>query len=218
MGDFAQTTTYKILSIMYAIIIVVLAFYAEHLGSIFQAAITVVTTAVSIQGSVFLMGVFMAFVNKIGAVVGMITGIILMGFLSVNSFILQKKYSFQPKLEFSTANCTQDVWDSFNSTTVKNSTLLPASELEFPEKIFTVSYILYPLIGCIITISTAVIISLLTGGRKSAHLVKPEYLHSLVRPKKMMDLEGSKNNNAEKVNMGFTPDDSEAPEIEECKM
>lgn len=52
-------------AIMYAVIIVVLAFYAEHLGSIFQAAITVVTTAVSIQGSVFLMGVFMAFVNKI---------------------------------------------------------------------------------------------------------------------------------------------------------
>lgn len=66
--DFNEIVTilmFCLLAILYAVIIVVLAFYAEHLGSIFQAAITVVSTAVSIQGSVFLMGVFLAFVNKI---------------------------------------------------------------------------------------------------------------------------------------------------------
>ncbi len=50
---------------MYAVIIVSLAFYVEHLGSILQACATVVTIAVSVQGSVFLMGVFMPCVNKI---------------------------------------------------------------------------------------------------------------------------------------------------------
>ncbi len=50
---------------MYAAIIVVVAFYAEHLGSILEATITVITTTIGIKGSVFLMGVFMPFVNKI---------------------------------------------------------------------------------------------------------------------------------------------------------
>jgi len=87
---------------------------------------------------------------------------------------------------------------------------------EWPEKFYTISYILYPVVGCFITISTAVIISLLTGGRQSAHLVRPEYLHSLVRPKKLLPDE-RRNNNGEKINMGFSSD-PETPQIEECKM
>ncbi len=49
---------------MYGVICVGLAFSAEHFGSIFQAAITVVGAAIGVLGAVFLMGVFMPFVNK----------------------------------------------------------------------------------------------------------------------------------------------------------
>lgn len=59
----------------------------------------------------------------------MIVGIVVMGCLSVNSFILQKKYSFQPTLNFTTEGCSAEVWEEFGNFTLKNSTLLPASDL-----------------------------------------------------------------------------------------
>lgn len=59
--------------------------------------------------------------------------------------------------------------------------------------------------------------SLLTGGRKQAHLVKPEYLHRIVRPKKLAGMMDENRNNGEKYNMAFSPE-PEAEGQAECRL
>lgn len=60
----------------------------------------------------------------------MIVGIIVMGYISLQALVLQQKYDFQPRLNFSTEGCTDKAWADFekvNST--KAAILLPASDL-----------------------------------------------------------------------------------------
>jgi len=87
---------------------------------------------------------------------------------------------------------------------------------EWPDKMYSISYILYPIIGCVITISTALVISLLTRGRKSAKLVRPECLHKLVRPKPSVSCK-EQNNNGDKFKLASKADDR-IMEIELSKM
>jgi sodium-coupled monocarboxylate transporter 8/12 len=185
MGDFAQATTYKTLTIFYGTICVLLSFLAENFGGIFQSAITVIGTAVGVQGSLFLMGVFFPFVNKHGAIWGMLVGLTCMSYLTFNAILIGKDYDINPKLPLSTDNCSDFADAFFNATTFKNATKLPASDLHYPEKLFSVSYQLYSTIGGSLTIIVAIFVSVLTGGCKNAKYVRPEYLHPMLRPKKM---------------------------------
>ncbi|XP_021956390.1 sodium-coupled monocarboxylate transporter 2 [Folsomia candida] len=185
MGDFGQTCTYKTLSVMYGVICVALAFSAEHFGSIFQAAITVVGAAIGVLGSVFLTGVFMPFVNKRGAISGLVVGISAMSVITIQAILIQKTHSFQPKLDVSIEQCSESVYENLKNATLDTSKkLLGVDDLKWPTKFFTVSYILYSFIGGMITIIVGVLVSVLTNGCRDAKYVSPEFLHPLIRPKK----------------------------------
>lgn len=65
------------------------------------------------------------------------------------------------------------------------------------------------MLGVVITVTTAVLLSLITGGRQQAQHIKPEYLHPLVRPKLLNDLdecvdEDENDNKEEKFEMTTT--------------
>lgn len=59
----------------------------------------------------------------------MTVGIVVMGCLSVSSFVLKNKYSFQPKLNFTTEGCSAAIWQELGNVTLESSALLPASDL-----------------------------------------------------------------------------------------
>lgn len=63
-----------------------------------------------------------------GAISGLIVGIMTTTFLTVQALILQKKYSFQPKLDVSIEVCPESVYESLINVT-SSKPLLPADEL-----------------------------------------------------------------------------------------
>jgi hypothetical protein len=121
------------------------------------------------------MGLFLPCTNKVGAFVGMATGLLTTGFLTFQAFILKVPYSTLPT---SLDECPAGT----NMTFAKNSTIITSTEFEWPTKLWTISYILYPFIGSMVTIVAGVIASYI--GRcfiekpaKSCH----DYLHPLAK-------------------------------------
>ncbi|CAG7718018.1 unnamed protein product [Allacma fusca] len=175
MDDRGQANTSKILAGFYGIITIALAFMAQHMGPVLQACITAVGAVSGPLGAVFITGMFMPCVNKWGAIIGTLTGLVSMTSVGVMSFQLGKP--FVVPLPTSIDECPFGT----DMSTVKNSSLIVAGEFEWPEKIFTLSYIMYPFVGGLLTIIVSLLVSIITGGCSKAKFVKKEYLHPLLR-------------------------------------
>ncbi|CAG7718017.1 unnamed protein product [Allacma fusca] len=176
MDDGGQANTSKLLAGFYGIITIALAFVAQRMGPILQACLTAVGAACGPLGAVFIMGMFMPCVNKWGAIVGTFTGLLAMMSVGAMSFQLEKP--FVVPLPTSIDECPFGT----DMSTVKNISLIVAGEFEWPEKIFTLSYIMYPFVGGLLTIIVSLLVSVITGGCSKAKFVKKEYLHPLLRP------------------------------------
>jgi Na+/proline symporter len=175
MEDKAQAFMYKLISALYGLSFVGLAFVAQSAGSIFQATLTVVGATSGVLGSIFVMGVFLPFINKIGAMSGMISGLIVMAGITVKGLLLLGTYNHNEKLSISVSNCSMEVQ-------VKNSTY---TDLEYPDKLFTISYLLYPLIGAFVTIVVGIIVSIFVNCASSGKrpVVPNKYLHPILHTK-----------------------------------
>ncbi|CAG7718016.1 unnamed protein product [Allacma fusca] len=176
LGDRGQANTSKILAGFYGIITIALAFMAQHMGPVLQACLTAVGAVSGPLGAVFIMGMFMPCVNKWGAIVGTFTALVAMMSVGVMSFQLDKPFVFP--LPTSIDDCPIGT----DMSTVKNVSLIVAKEFEWPEKIFTLSYIMYPFVGGLLSIIVSLLVSVITGGVSKAKFVKKEYLHPLLRP------------------------------------
>ncbi|CAG7825716.1 unnamed protein product [Allacma fusca] len=176
MDDRGQANTSKILAGFYGIITIALGFMAQHMGPVLQACLTAVGAVSGPLGAVLIMGMFMPCVNKWGAFVGTITALVSMMSVGVMSFQLDKPFVVPLPTNIDECPFGTDM------STVKNVSLIVAGEFEWPEKIFTLSYIMYPFVGGLLSMIVSLLVSLITGGCSKAKFVKKEYLHPLLRP------------------------------------
>jgi len=109
------------------------------------------------------LGVLMPFINKKGAIVGMLAGHIITLWISVGTLLKSRKV---PSLPFRIDECSDEIWATVNKTEAimrQNQLVMPPPELEGIEKIYSTSYTLYPLIGLLVTVVVASIVSVVTG-------------------------------------------------------
>ncbi|XP_021962512.2 sodium-coupled monocarboxylate transporter 1 [Folsomia candida] len=173
-----QANCVRIIAAFYGLVSIGLAFGAQYLGQIFQATMTALGATAGPLGGVFICALFIPWMNKYGAIGGMVVGLTSMMYLAVQAFLLGKQYpNLNLPLHTSLDQCPAGTDFSF----AKNSTFLPPPEWEWPTKIYTISYILYPIVGAIITAVVGMIVSILTGGCCSGGNVPRKYLHPVVR-------------------------------------
>ncbi|CAL8115706.1 unnamed protein product [Orchesella dallaii] len=167
----------KVLAVIYGVLSVIIAFGAQNLGALFQVVMTAVGATSGPLGGIFLCGLFIPFMNKFGAIVGILGGLSSMMFVAINSFILARQHVLNPRLPTDLDDCPAGT----NLSMAINYTMPAVPEFDFPEKLYTLSYILYPFIGAVITTSVGVIVSILTGGFCNTHKVEKKYLHPWIR-------------------------------------
>jgi sodium-coupled monocarboxylate transporter 8/12 len=167
----------RFLAVWYGILSIALAFVAQHMGSILPATITALGALSGPLGAIFVMGLLMPFINRKGAIVGMLSGFIIMCWITVGAFRLGKSHIPLPVSE-PDDECLERLTNSYIP---KNITL--HAPIDWPEKIYTISYITYSFVGGMITFIISGIVSLLTGGWQGAKHIDNKYLHPLIRRK-----------------------------------
>lgn len=105
----------------------------------------------------FLVASLVPFINMIGLFSGAFFGILIAWFFSFGSFFYKPKF---PLLSISTSECLNSTHQAFTNVTILYSK--EASNLEGFSRIFSISYLLISPIGVLITIVSAILISLIT--------------------------------------------------------
>ncbi|ODM98275.1 Sodium-coupled monocarboxylate transporter 1 [Orchesella cincta] len=186
----AQTNVSRLIGAIFGVICMGLAFCAQNLGAIYSATFAVIGATSGALYGVFLMGLFIPFVNAIGAIVGMLSGLIVMMVISIVAFIFKK--TGKASLPMSTEGCSALNATSLLlnlTTTIPTTTLAPAPLItsisldEWPWKVFSLSYLLYPIVTAAVTIIVGMIISLLFAACDKDSRRRPQkaYVHPLVR-------------------------------------
>ena len=81
---------------LYGVLTMGLAFLLGHLGSIFEVTLTVLGVIGGPVGGCFFMGLFLPFVNKVGALVGMVVGLSTSAFLAYQAYFLRNLITLLP--------------------------------------------------------------------------------------------------------------------------
>lgn len=125
----AQTNVTRLCGVIYGLIIIGLAFSAPKLGAIFLASISMAYANAGVLYGIFLMAIFMPFVNAVGAITGALTAYLVIVTISIGAFINKK--ASESFLSLSIEGCPDKQLDGFYNFTTNQSlsyeTSLPIS-------------------------------------------------------------------------------------------
>ncbi|XP_050734620.1 sodium-coupled monocarboxylate transporter 2-like isoform X2 [Eriocheir sinensis] len=169
----AQAAVTKLLAGAYGTVAVGLAFMAGNLGGLLQTAHAFVGSVSGPLLSVFVLAFFMPFSNAFGACVGLLLGTAAPLTISFGASNL----GLQPKLLPTTTDmCPLDLVLPEPS----NVPLRSHDDLEYPQKIFALSYKHTVTVGFLVAMVTGILGSVLTGMTRGKR-VKRSLLHPWVR-------------------------------------
>nr|XP_053635005.1 sodium-dependent multivitamin transporter-like [Cherax quadricarinatus] len=152
----SQAMITKLLALGYGFLAVGLAFLAGNLGGVLQAAIAVISSVAGPLLAVFIMALFMPFTNSKGACAAMIVGTaVALGF----SFAATSLGIIPELLPTSTEACPANL----TLPLPPNTHPVRVSDLEYPQKIFGLSYTQLGPLGLVVGLVVGVLVSLVTG-------------------------------------------------------
>ncbi|XP_045128260.1 sodium-coupled monocarboxylate transporter 1-like [Portunus trituberculatus] len=169
----SQAAITKLIAGAYGTLAVGLAFLAGNFGGLLQTAHAFVGSVSGPLLSVFVLAFFMPFSNAIGGCVGLLLGTAAPLIVNFGASGLGLKPTLLPT---STDSCPLDL-------TIPETTRAPPpslSDLDYPQKLFAISYKHTVTLGFLVAIVTGIITSLVTG-RTRGKRVKRELLHPWVR-------------------------------------
>lgn len=160
-----------------------LVFVVEKLGAVLQMSMSLSGVTHGASLGIFSMGLFLPWVNSKGAMIG---GVACLGFMSwvclgTQAAIAAGEIVFETK-PFSVEGCTYDFVTP--TPALMNSTLKPHEDEVFP--LYRMSYLWYTLLGAIVSMTVALIVSFFTNPVDPASL-DPMLLSPVIRrflPKK----------------------------------
>uniref|UniRef100_A0A1B6CD99 Sodium-dependent multivitamin transporter n=1 Tax=Clastoptera arizonana TaxID=38151 RepID=A0A1B6CD99_9HEMI len=141
----------KFLALMYGVICLSIAFLARYLGGILQAALTIFGVVGGPLLGVFTLGMFIPAANEIGAVTGVLSGLVFSLYLGFGG-----SKPIPQKLWLSIDGCYGNLTSSPVYTTI------PPFEGDFPY-LFRISYMYYIVLGFLLTMVIGIIISFLAS-------------------------------------------------------
>ncbi|XP_049794144.1 sodium-coupled monocarboxylate transporter 1-like isoform X2 [Schistocerca nitens] len=170
----------KSVVLIFGIICTSLVFVVEKLGTVLQLSMSLSSMTNGPVLGVFSAGMFLPWVNTWGAIFGGLAGLIFMGWVVLGSqAVMAAGLITIPSKPVSIAGCSADLLRHLNTsaiTAAANSTITAdAASSVLP--IYRVSYLWYNMMGLVITLAAAVVISLVTGKRDLASVDR-----SLVTP------------------------------------
>lgn len=169
LGDRATRWVLRGIALLYGLISIGLAFLAGKMGGVLQVAVGVYGGCTGPILGLFCMALFVPFSNPTGATSGLVVGLILALWASFGaSFSGVSKPVMLPTLPAETL---------FNSTSAAAAAVADETvEKTGLEIFYSISYMLYSLLGFLATTVTGIVVSAITGGSKTrveSHLLSP---------------------------------------------
>ena len=170
----------KGLAVLLGILTIGMAFIVKEVGDIYQAAIMMSGAAVGPLFAVFIMGMFMPFMNKWGALAGLISGQAMCFWIVIGAMSIKKDHKLLA-LPLSSEFCPQ------NWTKIVDIPFSYLSDFTIPTyhpvgmaKLYHISMYMIPVVGLLITIAIGIIISMVTGNNRNKE-IDSKYVHHWVQ-------------------------------------
>ena len=173
---FAKHLT-KLIAAAYGLVCLGLAFFIGQLGTVLQASIALSGSTRGPLFALFCLGLFFPFVNAKGAFVGTLTGILISFSVAVGPLFHPRPKAHLPLF---THNCSHEVYHAYGFRPPKPHLLPGDVDPQGVDRILHISYFYVSVLGFLLTILFAVIISLATRVKGKEEAVERRLLARFV--------------------------------------
>ncbi|XP_006880657.1 PREDICTED: sodium-dependent multivitamin transporter [Elephantulus edwardii] len=154
----------KILAFGYGLLCLGMAFISSQLGPVLQAALSIFGMIGGPLLGLFCLGMFFPCANPLGAIVGLLTGLVMAFWIGIGSIVTS--------VAASPANVSSILLPG-NLTTIPMTTLMPLTTPSRPvglQRLYSLSYLWYSAHNSTTVIVVGLIVSLFTGGMRDRNL------------------------------------------------
>uniref|UniRef100_UPI00358F567E sodium-dependent multivitamin transporter-like isoform X1 n=1 Tax=Myxine glutinosa TaxID=7769 RepID=UPI00358F567E len=171
MTERRATLLSKVLAFGYGLLCLAIAFIASYMGSVLQAAISIFGMLGGPLLGLFCAGIFFPWTNSLGALSGLLVGLVVALWLGIGSIMYQASLpTIQPDISHYCLNVTPptllNYTTGFTSATpplINSTTAAPSDGAVGLAKFYTLSYMWYAGFNGSIVVVVALIISFFTG-------------------------------------------------------
>jgi len=193
----------KLLGVFYGVIIIGVTYVISQIGGIIQLSMALNGAAGGPLLGLFCLGFFVRQSNSKGAIVGVVLGVLGTMWFSLGALFAKKYHPILPSYTNSCQtfnhvsamklNLTAEVDTlSYDLTTTTPAPAHPSiADMDWSVKIYQLSFLLYPIIGCFFTFLVGIIVSICTGGQEK---VNEQLLHPFIRRKVKKENDYNDNN------------------------
>lgn len=167
MTEAKATLLSKGLALAYGLICLAMAYLASLMGSVLQAAFSIFGMVGGPLLGLFCLGMFFPWANATGAVVGLISGLVMAFWIGIGSFVMRMSGPTPP------LNTTTAAPPLFGNMTTAVMTTLAATAKPRPtgvEALYSLSYMWYSAHNSTTVVVVGLLVSLLTGPMKEKDL------------------------------------------------
>ncbi|XP_073529881.1 sodium-dependent multivitamin transporter isoform X2 [Phyllobates terribilis] len=174
----------KCLALMYGLLCLGMAYLSSLMGSVLQAALSIFGIVGGPLLGIFSLGFFFPFTNSIGAVTGLLAGLVMAFWIGIGSFVDRMGVTPSPILNITSAPDVGNITTTVVTTLLTSATA--AKSLTGLKKFHALSYMWYSAHNSTTVVIVGIIVSLLTGPMKGSdvdprtvYLVLPRLLFFL---------------------------------------
>lgn len=149
----------KFIAASYGILSLGLAFFVGRLGTVLQASIALSGSTRGPLFGLFCLGMFFPFVNEVGGISGIVSGLSVSLFMAVGSIFHPRP---KARLDIGTHNCSQAVYDAYGLRDESTHILPWQYEPQGIDKFIHLSYFFVSVIGFLTTMIVGLSVSLMT--------------------------------------------------------
>ncbi|XP_071387618.1 solute carrier family 5 member 6a [Centroberyx affinis] len=166
MTEAKATLLSKGLALAYGLVCLAMAYIASLMGSVLQAAFSIFGMVGGPLLGLFCLGMFFPWANSIGAVVGLIAGLVMAFWIGIGSFVM--RMSASPSLNTTAPPLFGNMTTAVMTTLVSSATTKPRPT--GVEALYSLSYMWYSAHNSTTVVVVGLIVSLLTGPMKEKDL------------------------------------------------
>uniref|UniRef100_A0A8B9JPI5 Sodium-dependent multivitamin transporter n=1 Tax=Astyanax mexicanus TaxID=7994 RepID=A0A8B9JPI5_ASTMX len=171
MTEARATLLSKGLALGYGLVCLAMAYIASLMGSVLQAALSIFGMVGGPLLGIFCLGMFFPCANSIGALTGLVAGLVMAFWVGIGSFVARMQTSGLPVPD------TTDFPDMGNTTAVVMTTLMtsmsPKPRPTGVQALYSLSYMWYSAHNSATVVVVGLLVSLLTGMSNSLRTVFP---------------------------------------------
>uniref|UniRef100_A0A673MEE3 Solute carrier family 5 member 6a n=1 Tax=Sinocyclocheilus rhinocerous TaxID=307959 RepID=A0A673MEE3_9TELE len=165
MTEARATLLSKMLALAYGLVCLAMAYIASLMGSVLQAALSIFGMMGGPLLGLFCLGMFFPWANSTGALVGLVSGLVMAFWIGIGSFVSRMSASVPPVIN---ATVIPDVG---NMTTAVMTTLItPKPRPSGVQALYSLSYMWYSAHNSATVVVVGLLVSFLTGPWKEKEL------------------------------------------------